>query len=76
MQSSEGATGASRSEARHDLAAVLKAFVKAKKTKSGKPQLIIAKTIIGKGIAEVQGTAKGHGEARSRRAWGGSCVTG
>ena len=30
---------------------------------SGKPQLIIAKTMIGKGIAEVCGTNKAHGEA-------------
>jgi transketolase len=60
----------------HDMAVFLKAFTKAKKTKSGKPQLIIAKTIIGKGIAEVQGTAKGHGEggakfaAAARAGWG------
>ena len=50
----------------HDLAAVLKAYNKAKKSKSEKPQLIIAKTIIGKGIAEVQGTAKGHGEGGAK----------
>jgi transketolase len=50
----------------HDMAAFLKAFTRAKKTKSGKPQLIIAKTIIGKGIAEVQGTAKGHGEGGAK----------
>lgn len=50
----------------HDLALFLKAFNRAKKTKSGKPQLIIAKTIIGKGIAEVQGTAKGHGEGGAK----------
>ena len=50
----------------HDMVAFLKAFNKAKKTKSGKPQLIIAKTIIGKGIAEVQGTAKGHGEGGAK----------
>ena len=50
----------------HDLATILKAFNKAKKSKSGKPQLIIAKTIIGKGIAEVQGTAKGHGEGGAK----------
>jgi transketolase len=50
----------------HDQVAFLKAFNKAKKTKSGKPQLIIAKTIIGKGIAEVQGTAKGHGEGGAK----------
>jgi len=50
----------------HDLAAISKAINKAKKTKSGKPQLIIAKTIIGKGIAEVQGTSKGHGEGGAK----------
>jgi transketolase len=50
----------------HDLAAILKAVNKAKKAKSGKPQLIIAKTIIGKGIPEVQGTPKGHGEGGAK----------
>ena len=50
----------------HDLAAVLKAFNKAKKTKSGKPQLIIAKTQIARGIPEVAGTAKGHGEGGAK----------
>jgi transketolase len=50
----------------HDLPAFLKAFNKAKKTKSGKPQLIVAKTIIGKGIPEVAGTAKGHGEGGAK----------
>ncbi len=50
----------------HDLAAILKAFNRAKRSQSGKPQLIIAKTIIGKGIAEVQGTAKGHGEGGAK----------
>jgi transketolase len=50
----------------HDMAAFLKAFNKAKKTKSGKPQLIIARTTIGKGIPEVAGTAKGHGEGGAK----------
>ena len=50
----------------HDLTAILKAFNKAKKATSGKPQLIIAKTIIGKGIPEVQGTSKGHGEGGAK----------
>ncbi len=49
-----------------DLAAFLKAFNKAKKTKSGKPQLIIAKTQIARGIPEVAGTAKGHGEGGAK----------
>jgi transketolase len=46
----------------YDMGAFLKAFNRAKKAKSGKPQLIIIKTIIAKGIPEVQGTQKGHGE--------------
>jgi transketolase len=50
----------------HDLTAIAKAINKAKKAKSGKPQLIIAKTVIGKGIPEVQGTAKGHGEGGAK----------
>ncbi len=50
----------------HDLAAVLKVFNRAKKARSGKPQLIIAKTTIGKGIPEVAGTAKGHGEGGTK----------
>src|SRR5690606_13984184 len=50
----------------HDMAAFLKAFLKAKKATSGRPQLIVAKTIIAKGIPEVQGTAKGHGEGGAK----------
>lgn len=50
----------------HDLAAILKAVNKAKKTKTGKPQLIIAKTVIAKGIPEVAGTSKGHGEGGAK----------
>ncbi|HEY3754668.1 MAG TPA: transketolase [Opitutaceae bacterium] len=50
----------------HDMAAFLKAFNKAKRSESGRPQLIIIKTIIGKGIAEVQGTQKAHGEGGAK----------
>ncbi len=50
----------------HDFTAILKAIVKAKRAKSGKPQLIIAKTIIAQGIPEVAGTAKGHGEGGAK----------
>lgn len=50
----------------HDLPLILKAFTKAKTAKSGKPQIIIAKTVIGKGIPEVQGTAKAHGEGGAK----------
>lgn len=37
------------------------AFLKAKAA-TGKPQMIVAKTLIGKGIPEVAGTSKAHGE--------------
>ncbi len=50
----------------HDLTAIFKAVNRAKKAKSGKPQLIIAKTEIGRGIPEVAGTAKGHGEGGAK----------
>ncbi len=50
----------------HDLAAVLKAVQHAKQNDNGQPKLIIAKTIIGKGIPEVAGTAKGHGEGGAK----------
>ena len=46
----------------HDLEQFLAAFQQAKAVDNGKPQLIIAKTEIGKGITEVAGTAKAHGE--------------
>ena len=49
----------------HDLVAFAGAFQKAKSAKS-KPQLIIAKTLIGKGIPEVAGTAKAHGEGGAK----------
>ena len=44
----------------------LAAFERAKNAGSGKPQLIIAKTLIGKGIPEVEGTQKAHGEAGAK----------
>jgi transketolase len=50
----------------YDMAAFLKAFNRAKKAKSGKPQLLIIRTIIAKGIPEVQGTSKGHGEGGAK----------
>ena len=49
----------------NDLGAFLAAFEKAKAA-TGKPQLIIAKTLIGKGIPEVAGTAKAHGEGGAK----------
>jgi len=50
----------------HNLEAVLKAFNKAKKAKTGKPQLIVLHTVIARGIPEVAGTSKGHGEGGAK----------
>lgn len=47
----------------HNMTEFLAAFDKAKNAGSGKPQFIVAKTLIGKGIPEVAGTNKAHGEA-------------
>ena len=46
-----------------DMQAFLDAFDTAKKRDNGKPQMIMAQTLIGKGIAEIAGTSKAHGEA-------------
>lgn len=45
------------------LDAIDNALTQAKTTKNGKPTIIIARTLIGKGIAEVEGTNAAHGEA-------------
>lgn len=50
----------------HDMAAFLAAFAQAREATSGKPQFIIAKTEIGRGIPEVAGTSKGHGEGGAK----------
>ncbi len=49
----------------HDMEAFLAAYETARVT-TGKPQLIIARTLIGKGIPEVAGTAKAHGEGGAK----------
>ena len=46
----------------HDLAAIEKALQTSKGNNNGRPKVIIAKTLIAKGIPEVAGSAKGHGE--------------
>jgi len=46
----------------HDLGAVGQALQNAKANDNGQPKVIIAKTEIGRGIPEVAGSAKGHGE--------------
>jgi transketolase len=50
----------------HEMDAFLAAFERAKHAGSGKAQLIIAKTLIGKGIPEIEGTQKAHGEAGAK----------
>jgi transketolase len=50
----------------HEMDSFYAAFERAKAAGSGKPQLIIAKTLIGKGIPEVEGTQKAHGEAGAK----------
>jgi transketolase len=50
----------------NDMTAFLRALKKAKARDNGKPQMIMAKTVIGQGIPEVAGTAKAHGEAGAK----------
>lgn len=50
----------------HDFAAIEAAISKAKANDNGQPKVIIAKTTIGKGIPEVEGTAAGHGEGGAK----------
>ena len=50
----------------NDMDVFLDAFTRAKNAGSGKPQAIIAKTLIGKGIPEVAGTQKAHGEGGAK----------
>src|SRR2546430_9088404 len=47
----------------HDMQAFLDALDSAKENDNGKPKFIVAHTLIGKGIPEVEGTFKAHGEA-------------
>lgn len=50
----------------HDMQAFLDALDIAKNRDNGKPQFIIAHTLIGKGVPEVAGTFKAHGEAGAK----------
>jgi len=47
----------------NDLTEVDVALTKAKALKNGKPTIIIARTVIGKGVSEIEGTNAAHGEA-------------
>jgi transketolase len=50
----------------HDLEVISASLQRAKIAGSGKPQAIIAKTLIGKGIPEVEGTQRAHGEGGAK----------
>ncbi|HEV3194317.1 MAG TPA: transketolase [Polyangiaceae bacterium] len=52
----------------HDMDTVLAALERARAAGSGKPHFIVAKTLIGKGIPEVAGTQKAHGEGGAKYA--------
>ena len=49
-----------------NIAAIAAAVETAKANKNGRPKVIIARTLIAKGIPEVAGTAKGHGEGGAK----------
>ncbi|MEY2547286.1 MAG: transketolase [Verrucomicrobiota bacterium] len=49
-----------------DMQAFLDALNTAKENDNGKPKFIVAHTLIGKGIPEVEGTFKAHGEAGAK----------
>ncbi|MEY2543588.1 MAG: transketolase [Verrucomicrobiota bacterium] len=49
-----------------DMQAFLDALESAKENDNGKPKFIVAHTLIGKGIPEVEGTFKAHGEAGAK----------
>ena len=47
----------------NDVVAVRETLARARASTSGRPRLVVANTVAGKGIPEVEGTAKAHGEA-------------
>jgi transketolase len=55
-----------RLEDGHDLQAISDALSRARANSNGKPTFIEVKTVIGKGIPEVAGTAAGHGEGGAK----------
>src|SRR5213075_2967820 len=62
----EGVASEACAMAGHDMQQFLDAFDVAKRRDNGKPQFIIAHTLIGKGVPEVEGTFKAHGEAGAK----------
>jgi transketolase len=55
-----------RIEHGNDLAAVHETLTKVRASKSGKAKFVVVRTLIGKGIPEVAGTQKAHGEAGAK----------
>ncbi|MFL2914402.1 MAG: transketolase [Opitutales bacterium] len=55
-----------RLEDGHDMNAIADALSQARSNNNGKPTFIEVKTLIGKGIPEVAGTAAGHGEGGAK----------
>ncbi|MBC8348794.1 MAG: transketolase, partial [Verrucomicrobia bacterium] len=55
-----------RLEDGHDMQAIADALARARANTNGKPTFIEIKTVIGKGIPEVEGTAAGHGEGGAK----------
>lgn len=55
-----------RLEDGHDMIAIADALAQARSNNNGKPTFIECKTLIGKGIPEVAGTAAGHGEGGAK----------
>src|SRR5205085_4232737 len=49
-----------------DMQAFLDALNNARERQNGKPQMILAHTLVGKGIPEVAGTSKAHGEGGAK----------
>ena len=50
----------------HDMQAVATALCEARANLNGRPKLIVARTTIGRGIPEVAGTSKAHGEGGAK----------
>src|SRR3569623_824677 len=50
----------------NDLTQIHETLVKARDSKSGKPRLVIARTLIGKGITEGEGPQQAHGEGGAK----------
>lgn len=50
----------------HNVLEVLSSFERAREHRNGRPKLIICKTTIGRGVPEVAGTTKAHGEGGAK----------